>query len=241
VRHLQRDYVVLGQIVNASVVRTTQGVLVIDTASTPDGASEVLAEAKRQGQVRFVINTHEHADHLAGNALFGCPVVSSRQAREEMVNNASLASAALPIITFENRMDLHLGETVELTHFGGHCPGASVVFFPERKLLFVGDLVFNGRVPYMGMAEFATWIDALSALETWDALVVVPGHGPVGGREILTSQRQWLQAFVGEVRDWSARGLSQADIFAQLLRQHTVIERWHPMLRSAVALALREK
>lgn len=236
---MRSDFVVLGQIVNASVVRTAQGAVVIDTSSTPETAQEVYAEATRQGQVLFVINTHEHGDHLAGNALFACPVISSRKAREEMLGKAALAATALPTITFDSRMDLFVGERVELTHFGGHCPGASVVFFPERELLFVGDLVFNRRIPYMGMADFAAWIEALSALEKWNATVVVPGHGPVGGKEILTEQRRWLEAFIGDVRTWSGGGLSQEEIFARLLGRHAVIERWYPMLRHAIALALR--
>jgi len=238
---LQSDFVVLGQIVNASVVQTAQGAVVIDTSSTPEAAQEVYAEATRQGHVLFVINTHEHGDHLAGNSLFACPVISSRKAREEMLSNTSLASVSLPTITFDTRMDLFIGEKVELTHFGGHCPGASVVFFPERKLLFVGDLVFNKRIPYMGMAEFTTWIEALSVLETWNAEVVVPGHGPMGGKEVLTEQRRWLETFIEEVRTWSVGGLSQEEIFVRLLGRHTVVERWHPMLRRAVALALGER
>ena len=238
---MQNDFVVLGQIVNASVVRTTQGALVIDTSSTPEGAGDVYAEAMRQAPVLFVINTHEHHDHLAGNEMYGCPVISSHKAREGMRKNTALSCAALPTITFETRMELYVGERVELTHFGGHCPGASVVFFPERRLLFVGDLVFNERVPYMGMADFATWINALEVLETWDALVVVPGHGPVGGKEILEKQRQWLATFVGEVEASSAQGLSEEEIFGELLVRYPVIERWHPMLRSAIGLALAKR
>jgi len=238
---MQNDFVALGQIVNANVVRTTLGVLVIDTSSTPEGAREVYDEAMRHAPVLFVINTHEHHDHLAGNEMFNCPIISSQRAREEMLKNAALSPASLPTITFDSRMELYVGEKVELTHFGGHCPGASVVFFPERRLLFVGDLVFNERVPYMGMADFATWIDALEVLENWDALVVVPGHGPVGGKEILTKQRQWLETFVGQVAAWSAQGLSHEDIFGELLVRYSVIERWHSMLRTAIGLALLTK
>ena len=235
------DHVVLGQFVNASIVRTTQGVVVIDTAATKEEAEEVYSEATRQGKVLFVINTHEHFDHLAGNSLFSCPIISSGRARKEMKKSPQLDTIALPTITFDKTLTLHLGERVEVTHFGGHCLGASVVYFPERRLLFVGDLVFNGRVPYIGVADFTTWIDALRELETWDADIVVPGHGPVGGKDILVAQRLWLETFVERVRALSATGLAHEDIFTALLNHYTVIPRWHPMLHSAISTILSKE
>jgi len=229
---------VLGKFVNASIVRTTQGVVVIDTAATKEEAEEVYSEATRQGKVLFVINTHEHFDHLAGNLLFHCPIISSSRARNEMKKSPQLDIIALPTITFDKTLTLHLGERVEVTHFGGHCLGASVVYFPARKLLLVGDLVFNGRIPYVGAADFTTWINALHELETWDADIVVPGHGPVGGKEILVAQRLWLESFIEKVRALNATGLSRESIFAELLNHYTVIERWHPMLHSAISTIL---
>lgn len=227
-------HIVLGQMVNASVVLLSQGALVIDTSVNPEGAQELVIEAAKYGEVLYVINTHEHGDHLAGNNLFSCPIISSTQAREQMLKS-SLAS--LPTLTFSQELELHLSERVILKHFGGHCPGAAVVYFPERRLLFSGDLVFAGRMPYMGQADFRHWLDALAGLETWDVNMVVPGHGPQGGKELLTQQRQWLESYIGDVLDWSKK-MAPVEIFQQVLAKHEVVERWHPMITKSIELVI---
>jgi len=134
-------------------------------------------------------------------------------------------------------MSIHLGERIDLRLFGGHCPGASVIYFPERKLLFTGDLVFNGRMPYMGQADFATWTSALSELSTWDVEQVVPGHGPVGGKNILDIQREWLEQFVADVNALNLIGEDEDGIYQRLLQKHQVPNRWQEMLRRAIQLA----
>jgi glyoxylase-like metal-dependent hydrolase (beta-lactamase superfamily II) len=60
-----------------------------------------------------------------------------------------------------------------------HTPDDLVVWVPQRKLLFAGDLVFRGRIPFVGQADSGRWIEALDRLLTFDARLIVPGHGPV--------------------------------------------------------------
>ena len=138
-------------------------------------------------------------------------------------------------------MTLHLGEPIELKLMGGHCAGAAVVYFPERRLLFSGDLVFNGRMPYMGVADFTRWLEALDILQSWDPEVVVPGHGAAGGKEILGRQREWLMGFIADVQGWAQQGLSIDDIFAEVLAKHTPPERWYSMIKHAIELALAQQ
>lgn len=232
-----RRHIVLGDRVNATVVVLPEGALVIDTSVDAQGAREVLAEATKHGPALYVINTHEHHDHLAGNSLFTCPIISSAAARAEMQkNNVS----ALPTIVFSREMELFLSEPVLLKHFGGHSPGSAVAYFPERKLLFTGDLVFAGRVPYMGEAQFRTWLEALAQLEGWEVDSVVPGHGPQGGKELLTQQRQWLDQYIQNVLDWTGQGLSQEEMLRQVLARYEVVERWYPMITRSIELIQAE-
>ncbi len=230
-------HVVLGDRVNASVVILREGVLVIDTSVDPDGARQVQAEAQKHGEVLYVINTHEHGDHLAGNSLFACPIISSAPARKRM---EQAKASALPAITFSQEMELFLSEPIMLKHYGGHSPGSAVIYFPKRKLLFTGDLVFAGRVPYMGEAVYRDWLAALTELEGWKVDTVVPGHGPQGGKEVLTRQRQWLEEYIEAVRTWTAQGLTPQDIFNQVLSRHQVVERWHPMIKKSIELIQHE-
>ncbi len=225
-------------VVNSTIVPLlNEKLLIVDTLASEADAEELRLKAEALGEVTCVINTHEHGDHLAGNKLFACPIISSAPAREAMVRMAeSGVPVRLPDVDFSDRMSMYLGERIELRLFGGHCPGATVVHFPERKLLFTGDLVFNGRMPYMGQADFDTWIAALKELATWDVVQVVPGHGPVGGKEILDSQRQWLEQFMAEVRALRLIGGSAEEIFERLLPKYEVPDRWHDMLRRAILL-----
>lgn len=233
---MTRRHIVIGDMVNSSVVATDEGVLVIDTSVNEETARKLHEEAFRLGEVLYVINTHEHGDHLAGNHLFSCPIISSATARERMAQNTG--SGSLPALAFSQQLDLHLGEPVVLKHFGGHCPGEAAVYFPERKLLFTGDLVFAGRMPYMGQADFKQWMGALSQLESWEVKTVVPGHGPQGGIELLTRQRQWLEDFVEQVLNWEQEGVQPAGMFERVLEMHQVPERWHPMVKKAIELVL---
>lgn len=231
---------VLGTIVNSSLVTLNDGqVLVIDTGGTAEDGKQVYEKATSLGPVAFVINTHEHADHLGGNRFFDCPVIASAPARSA-IGKYNQELYPLPDISFTEGLSLYLGEPIELRLQGGHCPGVSTIYFPERKLLFVGDLVFNGRMPYMGMADFRLWIDNLAKLESWDAETVVPGHGPVGGKEILARQREWLEGFVRDVQEWRSDGVNQQEMFVRVLDKYETPDRWHDMVKKAIELVLEQ-
>ena len=237
---MKRDFVVLGETVNSSIVTFDTGeVIVIDSSVTEEQGRQVKEEAEKRGPITYLINTHEHGDHLAGNKFFACPKISSALARESIVGMANVDPGTIPTITFSDKMTLYMGEPVELVHMGGHCPGVAVIYFPERKLLFTGDLVFNGRMPYMGVADFPVWIAALKELESWDVGQVVPGHGPVGGKEVLTQQRLWLESFIAQVKEWAAQGLSAEQLFTEALAKYAPQERWHTMVVKAIELALK--
>ena len=60
-----------------------------------------------------------------------------------------------------------------------HTPEDLVVFLPQEKTLFAGDIVFRGRIPFVGQADSRHSIDALGTLLAFDASAVVPGHGPM--------------------------------------------------------------
>jgi glyoxylase-like metal-dependent hydrolase (beta-lactamase superfamily II) len=75
-----------------------------------------------------------------------------------------------------------------------HTPEDLVVWLPDRQLLIAGDLVFRGRVPFVGQADSGQWIEALDTLLKFDARVIVPGHGPVSesARADLQLTRDYL-------------------------------------------------
>ncbi len=108
-----------------------------------------------------------------------------------------------PTETFTGEMSIHIGDmTLVLWSDGGHSPGELSVFIPEHGMLLTGDNVFNGRTPYVGDADVPKWLEVLTRLHAMGPEVVIPGHGPVGGKEILVRQR----------RSWSSHRTASAKV-----------------------------
>jgi glyoxylase-like metal-dependent hydrolase (beta-lactamase superfamily II) len=203
---------------NAAFVVTREGVVVFDALGSPELAKELRAEIARVTPlpVTHVIVTHYHADHIYGLQFFkdaGATVIAHRDAR--LYLNSDTAALRLkasreemfPWIDEQTRLvpadrwidgptTLSLGGVDFLLQPAGpaHTPEDLVVWVPDRKLLIAGDLVFRGRVPFVGQADSGQWIAALDTLLTFDARVIVPGHGPVSesARADLQLTRDYL-------------------------------------------------
>ena len=187
---------------NAGFVVTNEGVVVIDALGSPQLARDLLAEVRRvTGKaVTHVVVTHYHADHIYGLQEFqraGARIIAHRGALDYL--NSELAESRLsasrselaPWIDAQTRLvpaDEWVDSRRELVIGGvplvllpvgpAHTPEDLVVYLPAEKVLFAGDIVFRGRLPFVGQARSGEWIDALSTLLALDASVIVPGHGP---------------------------------------------------------------
>ena len=105
-----------------------------------------------------------------------------------------------PHQTYEDADPRPRERTVELREFGGaHTNGDQVVLLPAEGVVFAGDLVENRFFPIVfgDVADAPAWIETLDRLEELGADIVVPGHGEVGGPELIQSLRDYLV----EVRD----------------------------------------
>ena len=187
---------------NAGFVVTPGGVVVIDALGSPELARELRAQIARvtPQPVTHVIVTHYHADHVYGLQVFeeaGAAIVAHRDAqlylhsdtaqarlrasREELFPWVDERTRLVPANRWiDARTTLEVGGVrFELQPVGpAHTPEDLVVWGPQARVLYPGDLVFRGRVPFVGQADSARWIEALDALLRFDAQVIVPGHGP---------------------------------------------------------------
>lgn len=217
---------------NAGFVVTADGVVVIDALGSPQLARELMAHVKAlTGKpVSHVIVTHYHADHIYGLQEFkrgGARVIAHRAARDYLQSDtaqsrlAASRSELAPWIDAQTRLvpaDQWLDGSRELVvggvrfvlaHVGpAHTPEDLVVYLPAEKVLFAGDIVFRGRVPFVGQADSGQWIKALDTLLAFDAGVVVPGHGPqsMAPREDMELTRDYL-AHLRETMGRAARNL----------------------------------
>ncbi len=203
---------------NAAFVVTPDGVLVVDALGSPVLARELLAQIRRitPTPVRYVVVTHYHADHIYGLQVFkdaGATILAHKDgqlylnsetaelrlkaSREELapaVDDATRLVAADRWI--DQRTMLQLGGVDFVLQPAGpaHTPEDLVVWVPKHKLLIAGDLVFRGRIPFVGQADSGRWIGALDTLLAFDAGIIVPGHGPVSqsARSDLELTRDYL-------------------------------------------------
>ncbi len=204
---------------NAGFVVTEDGVLVVDALGSPVLARELLAEIRRvtHQPVRYVVATHYHADHIYGLQVFqeaGAQVLAHREAREYLGSEtaqrrleASRRDVA-PWVDRETRLvhaDRWLDEPetrlrmgaldIVVRHVGAaHTPEDLIVVVPQRGVLFAGDLVFRGRIPFVGQADSGKWIASLERIIGDHPRWVLPGHGPVSGdpRADLELTRDYL-------------------------------------------------
>ena len=105
-----------------------------------------------------------------------------------------------PDITFSGLTALPLDDlTIELAGLGyvAHTEGDLLVWIPGRRVLFTGDLIFNGGTPFALFGSIEGTLRALDVIENYDAEVIVPGHGPAFNKqqtsEVLDSQREYLR------------------------------------------------
>jgi len=204
---------------NAGFVIGDDGVLVIDTYENEAAAKQLLAEIRKLTKlpIKFVVNTHYHLDHVAGNALFeqaGAVVMAQRNVSRwihtenlkffgkniKPEQKAMVEGLAAPKVLYDTDLDVLLGSREILVHvFPGHTGGDSVVMIPDAKVVFCGDLFWRNTLPNLIDASTENWMETLEDLQTpapSAAVVYVPGHGDPGDFHDVEAFRGYL----GEVR-----------------------------------------
>lgn len=242
---------------NAGIITAGGETALVDTAATQARALRLKAAVREVAGAlpRFVVNTHFHGDHTFGNAVFTpeATVVADEGTRNATIlagrNLASLwpdvewgdLEPAPATLTYERTMTLWLGDVpVELHRLGpAHTTDDTVVWLPEQRILFAGDLVMSGVTPFCMMGSVEGSLRAIDRLRALGPRTVVPGHGPVGGPETLDDTDRYLRWVQRTARDGLARGLSPLEIARRAdLGEHARLldpERLAPNLRRACA------
>jgi glyoxylase-like metal-dependent hydrolase (beta-lactamase superfamily II) len=237
-------------------------VLVID-ANYPSGAMIVMPKIKAMTDkpVRFVFNTHNHADHMYGNKLWadaGATLIATTAAMEEVrkVETGYFggapgrweASAKVrpdvaatkfqpPVMLFPKELDFDDGKhRVELHWFGpGHTRGDGYAWLPKEKVLFTGDACVNGPYNNVADGDIGEWIKTLEIVKQLGAEKVVPGHGPMGGPEVIADQQGYFIALQAAVKAQMDAGKTPAEVkaaapaIAAELRKNARIARYVPV------------
>ncbi|MET9608571.1 MBL fold metallo-hydrolase [Streptomyces sp. NPDC006512] len=238
---------------NAGLIVSRGRSALVDTAATETRAKALKAAV---GTVtarppRYVVNTHSHGDHTFGNYLFAdeAVVVGHEGTRTEMetvglhltglwpdVRWGEL-SVVLPEITFRERLDLYVGDVrAELVQLGpAHTASDTVVWLPEERVLFTGDLVMSGSTPFCLMGSVAGSLAVTERLRALGPRTVVAGHGPVAGPELLDATEGYLRFVQRLARQGVEAGVGPLDAardadlgeYAELLDSERLVPNLH--------------
>ena len=186
---------------NAGFVVTDAGVVVFDTLGTPVLGQRLLNEIKRvtDQPIKLVIVSHYHADHIYGLQVFkdmGVEIWANTRGQEYLNSEAAAKlmeerrEALFPWVDERSRLvaaDKWLsGDTrfemgglhFELQHVGpAHAPDDMVMFVKEDSVLYAGDLIFIGRIPFVGDADSRSWLLAIDKVLAFKPKYMITGHG----------------------------------------------------------------
>ncbi|MED5461983.1 MAG: MBL fold metallo-hydrolase, partial [Pseudomonadota bacterium] len=198
----------IGQGGNIGLSIGDDGVIMIDDQFAPLSAR--IAETIRRvtdEEIRFLINTHVHGDHVGGNENFanmGVVIFANDNVRMRMVGNSP--DAALPIVTFSDTTTLHLNDE-EVHAFkvpAAHTDGDSFIHFRGSDVLHLGDVFRTNNFPYIDVSSGGTLQGTLDALGmaigmAGPGTTIIPGHGVVSKREDIVEFRDMILVVMGRV------------------------------------------
>jgi glyoxylase-like metal-dependent hydrolase (beta-lactamase superfamily II) len=215
---------------NTGFIIGDEGVLVVDTFISQPPARDLLGEIRKVSNlpVKYVVNTHYHLDHVAGNAIFteaGATVIAQRNERAWVrtenlkfyqqngatptaEQRALVAALVEPQITFDHVLGVHLGSrSARIFYMPGHTGGDCVVYIPDADVVFTGDLAWNQRIPNLIDATTSAWIDSLDKLAfAYPNATFIPGHGDIAHAEDVKAFRDYLAALRASIQKAQAAG-----------------------------------
>lgn len=190
--------------------------------------------------ITHLILTHYHADHTFGCQEFKeCRIIAHRKLKEIMEENIrtiwkkeelknliervkverpesvwlyeGLSEIILPNEVFDDKYVL---DEMEIINVGGHTEDSSIIYIKNREILFSGDLIFSHAFPWGGdpTANPDKWIKALKMILEMKIEKIIPGHGPICGKEEVERYLNFMERMKREIRELSEKGLEKNEI-----------------------------
>ncbi len=227
-------YTLDGQGGTIGVLAGPDGVFMVDTQFAP--LSDKIAAAVRQitpNPIKFVVNTHVHGDHTGGDENFGkmgATIIAREELRRRLAHpnpqangqpGVPMPAAGLPKQTYRGVMNMHMnGEEIQLIAIPrAHTDGDTLVYFPGLDILMTGDFYRSVQYPNVDRNNGGSvqgMIDGLGAViaRCGPNTKVIPGHGPIVGRDAVTAHRDVMLAVRERVSRLLDQGKSEQEVMA---------------------------
>jgi len=218
---------------NVSCIATQKGLVLIDSPFLPKDARDwnQKLQAETGQEIAYIINTDHHFDHVMGNEFLSRNIICHDSAAKglELTRDKDLLRPIIkgvfpdlmstlepeidglevpaPLFSFESALTLDMGDaTIMMEFVGGHSPGTIMIYCPEEKAVFTGDNV-EGQFPFFGQAHMKSWKAALKKMLSMDIDLVSPGHGPVGGKEMIEVYDTFFENLETEIQAFQSAGI----------------------------------
>jgi len=229
-------YMLAGAGGNMATLLVQDKVLLIDSQYA-EMAEKIKAKLQQLGAkngVTTLINTHVHGDHVGGNALLAADVdiIAHNNVRQRLLQDSNFAVAGLPKTTFSEQFILNWpGLTIRLDYMPpSHTDGDVVVWFEQANVVHFGDLLFEGRFPFIDTSKggsvkgyIANTRALLGMLK--DDTKVIPGHGALTDKQGVKRALDMMEATLAIVQNYKAQGMTEQQIIAKGLGEQ--YKAWH--------------
>lgn len=177
--------------------------------------------------VRFVVNTHFHNDHTAGNpamAKTGAIIISQEMVRARLLKiinqeKKKISEEMLPMVTFSDEMNIYFNnEKVHIFHVpNAHTDGDAMIYFTQNNVLQMGDLFFNGKYPFIDIENGGTVDGFNQGIQKALSLInketkIIPGHGPIATYEDLLDAQRLLTVSYKKISQLALLGKTEDEV-----------------------------
>ncbi len=214
---------------NAGIIIGKDGIIVIDTLASSKEAMRFIKDIRAVSNkpIKYVVNTHYHLDHTFGNSEFvklGATVMSHINCKNNLKNRGEGAlqnskdyglteedmegtEIACPILTFQGKTKIDMGnQKVELIYPGySHTNGSILVYLPDKKILFAGDILFTNYHPFVADGNIENWTKVLDYIMSMDVAIIIPGHGPISNKKDIVDMKDYLITFDKKAKELTAK------------------------------------
>jgi cyclase len=225
---------------NAGIIIGKDFLVAVDSLMSAREAQRFIKDINKVSKkpIKFLINTHYHLDHSLGNSEFakrGVVIISHandkanmKKAGEGMLQYAKQCGLsdqdmkgtklAYPTLTFDDQVTLDLvNNRIEILFIGpSHTTGSVLVFVPQEKVLFTGDMLFTDYHPYLGEANIEGWLKVLDYIMGMKVDKIIPGHGPVSTKKDVANLKNYLTVFDQKAKELTAQSNDLNFIVAEM-------------------------